>query len=80
MTDRLRADGRALDAGGPCRRSDEAAGRRGWRGATDDGRCAAGPGMIGTTPDLPGRFRLQLFTTEGTRPVAVATQVPARRG
>ena len=33
-----------------------------------------------TAPGLPGTFRLQLFTTAGARPVAVVTQIAARRG
>lgn len=33
-----------------------------------------------TALGLPGTFRLQLFTAEGTRPVAVATQVSGAEG
>ncbi|WP_159027609.1 MULTISPECIES: hypothetical protein [unclassified Streptomyces] len=33
-----------------------------------------------TALGLPGTFRLQLFTAEGTRPVTVATQVSGAEG
>ncbi|MFG2359705.1 hypothetical protein [Streptomyces sp. NPDC048521] len=33
-----------------------------------------------TAPGLPGTFRLQLFTADGARPVAVATQVAGAEG
>ncbi|MEU9983599.1 hypothetical protein [Streptomyces sp. NPDC050856] len=33
-----------------------------------------------TAPGLPGTFRLQLFTTPGARPVAVATQIDLAEG